>query len=48
MNQNAKPQNIRRAGMKINYTKWGLIVAIVGVLVTVATVPEFRRFTDLD
>jgi hypothetical protein len=48
MNQNAKPQNIRRAGMKINYTKWGLIVAIVGVLVTVATVPEFRRFTGLE
>jgi hypothetical protein len=49
MSQNAKNKNIGGGtGMKkFNYTKWGLIIAIAGVIITALTVPEFRGVIGL-
>jgi uncharacterized protein YjbI with pentapeptide repeats len=43
MSQNTKNQNRK----KFNFTKWGFVLAIVGTVATVATVPEIRRLTGL-
>lgn len=47
MSQNAKTVGGGTRMKKFNYTKWGLIIAIAGVIVTALTVPELRRVIGL-
>jgi hypothetical protein len=47
MSQNAKTVGGGTRMKKFNYTKWGLIIAIAGVIVTALTVPELRSVIGL-